>query len=447
MHASYVPLDSGLTPLLLHQVRGNPSLLGTAADALKSGASELEILTVLRRHWSGDLARAALTIVKTSQRALQGKFNDLQSRLPVFYAVPEALEQATSLPAALHKAAIMAAAVAPGTHAVDVGCGIGGDSIAMARHFPLLAMELSPLRALMAHWNLQALSLPHLVVQCDIAQRPVHLSSATVLHADPARRSGGRRTADQYYPDLKLLERIARPCALAALKLSPAVDFSALPPEPLELLSVDGQVVEATLWLGQNRDALQIGSRTATLIEGGRKWRMTGTPQPAIPTLATPAQFIFEAAGALTRSGLAWNLQAALQLQPITADGCYATGPAVMAHPALRVFEVLSVAPFDLTRLRRAVASLPEDSSGSVPQLEIKTRGGLGINTDSLQKKFAPYARRSVVVMIYRGRTGVMAAITRRVPVDQWNLMGAHLRPGVVDATAEWGVVSSAEQF
>jgi hypothetical protein len=447
MHASYVPLNSGLTPLLLHEVRGNPSLLNTAAEALKSGASELEILTDLRRRWSSELARAALTIMKMSQRALQGKFHLLQSRLPVFYAVPEALEQATSLPAALHKAAIMAAAVSPGTSAVDIGCGIGGDSIALARHFPLLAMEISPLRALMAHWNLQALSLRHLVVQCDIAQGPAHLSSATVLHADPARRSVGRRTVDQYHPDLQLLERIARSCVLAALKLSPAADFSSLPPGPLELLSVDGQVVEATLWLGQNRDALQLGNRTATLIEGVRKWRMTGTPQPAIPTLATPDQFIFEIAGALTRSGLAWNLLAALQLQPITADGCYATAPTMTAHPALRVFEMLTIVPFDLTRLRRAVASLPEDSSDSTPQLEVKTRGGLGINTDSLQKKLAPYARRSMVLMIYRGCDGVMAAITRRVPVDRWNLMGPHLRSGVLHATAELGVVSAAEQF
>ncbi|MGC8560092.1 MAG: hypothetical protein ACP5O1_05370 [Phycisphaerae bacterium] len=447
MHLSYAPLDSGLTPLLLHEVRGTPSLLDTTAAALKSGASELEILTDLRRRWSGELARAALTIVKVSHRALKGKFNQLQSRLPVLYAVPEALEQATPLPAALHKAAIIAAAITPGAYAVDVGCGIGGDSIALARHFPLLAMEISPVRALLVHWNLQALSLRHLVVQCDVAHRLAHLSSATVLHADPARRNGGRRTPDQYYPDLHLLEQIARPCALAAVKVSPAADFPALPPGPLELLSVDGQVVEATLWLGQNRDALQLGIRTATLIEGRRKWRMTGTPQSAIPTLASADRFIFEIAGALTRSGLAWNLLGALQLQPITADGCYATGPMPVGHPALRVFEVLTVVPFDLTRLRRAVASLPKDSSDGMPQIEVKTRGGLGINTDSLQKKLAPYARQNGVVIIYRGSDGVAAAVTHRVPVDQWNLMASQITPGAMNPSAELGVVSSAEEF
>lgn len=447
MASAYRPEDFGLTPILLREVIRNPPLLEAAAAAIENRLPELQILTQLRRQWSAPAARTALTICQMSRRALTGKFKLLQSHASIFYALPEALEQATPLPAAMHKAAMLAQGADPNTMAVDIGCGIGGDAIALARQFSLMAIELSPTRAWMAHRNLETLSLPHVVVQADIDQHVIRLPRSTAVHADPARRTGGRRGANQYFPSLERLAAITHHCSLAAIKISPAADFAFLPAAPLELIAVDGHVVEGTLWLGHARDALQLGPRTATLINGDLKWRLTGSPGNAERTTGKLGQFLFETAGAVTRAGLAPSLLMAAGLVPVSRDACYATGPRVMVHPALRVFEVLVAEPFDQTRLRRAVASLGSDHQTPKPQLEIKTRGGLAVDTDALQRKLAPYARQNLAVIIYPSDQGVTAAITRRVPMGSWDLDQWTKLISDQAFGAELGVFTRAEKF
>jgi len=448
MASSYQPEDSGLTADLLGAVADSPALLAAVNQAIESRLSDLEILTHLRRQWPAQLARAALVMVQMSHRALAGKFKLLRRRVPFFYAVPEALEQATPLSAALHKAATFARVAPAGALVVDIGCGVGGDAIALARAFPLLAVELSPARSWMAHRNLHMLSLRHLVVQADFNQLAMHLPSSTLLHADPARRTGGKRGSSQYFPGIECIASIAATCSLAAIKVSPAADFAALPAAPLELIAVDDHVVEATLWLGRGRDALRLQDRTATLIGDEFKWRLTGSAASIQTVSDTVGPFVFETAGVVTRAGLAATLLKAVGLSPLSADGCYATGPHVIEHPALRAFEVLNVGTFDMTRLRRILMGLPEDKPAAVrPQLEVKTRGGLGLNTDSLQRKLAPYVKQSAALIIYRSGRGVMALVTRRVDTGRWTCDRWMDINAVRRFTAEMGTMCAPENI
>ena len=75
-------------------------------------------------------AAAALTQAELRTRAV-AKFGDLA---PHMFFTPDALEQATRLRVAEHRAARLAAAQ-PGS-VIDLGCGIGGDLIAFARAGP-----------------------------------------------------------------------------------------------------------------------------------------------------------------------------------------------------------------------------------------------------------------------------------------------------------------------
>jgi hypothetical protein len=234
--------------------------------------------------------------------------------------------------------------------------------------------------------------------------------------------------------------------ALAGIKLSPAADFASLPAAPLELIAVDEQVVEATLWLGRDCDALQLGKRTATLICDDIKWRLTGTPAALAGTTGELDRFIFETAGAVTRAGLAPNFLTAAGLIPVSRDGCYATGPQLIEHPALRAFEVITTGPFDETRLRRTLASLPNDTHlTSKPTLEVKTRGGLGLDTDAWQRRLAPYAKQNLAVIIYPSQQGVVAAITRRVTAGRWNRDRWNNTLSLRPDSPELGLVSPAD--
>lgn len=422
--------------------------MAAAADALSHGLTELQTLTRLRREWPAPMARAAFIILQTSRRALASKFKLLQSRVPLFYAVPEALEQATPLSAALHKAAVLAKAAGPDAMAVDIGCGIGGDAIALAGQFPLLAVDVSPVRSWMTHRNLQALSRRHLVVQADVTQHVWRLPRSVVMHADPARRSSGRRNRQQYFPSIEQVMAAVGNCALAAVKLSPTADFTSLPDAPLEIIAVDEQVIEATLWLGHKRDTLQIGKRTATLICDDLKWRLTGAPATMAGATGKLERFLFETAGAVTRAGLAPNLLEAAGLIPVSRDACYATGSQLIEHPALRAFEVVAAGPFDETRLRRMLVGLPNDTNvTSRPQLEIKTRGGLGLDTDVLHRRLAPYTTQNISVIIYPSQQGVVAAVTRRVTAGRWNRDRWNNTQFLRPHSPELGVISPVEKI
>ena len=97
--------------------------------------------TVRKSERDPERAAAALTQAELRTRAV-AKFGDLA---PLMFFTPDALEQATRLRVAEHRAARLAAARP--TSVVDLGCGIGGDLIAFARAgLTAAGVDLDPVR-------------------------------------------------------------------------------------------------------------------------------------------------------------------------------------------------------------------------------------------------------------------------------------------------------------
>ena len=166
------------------------------AEALSLGRSLRE------EGHSPALVAAALTQQRLRARAA-AKFGPFAQQM-LFTA--DGLEQATRLAVSAHHAARYAAAGV--TKVADLGCGIGGDAVALAGlDLPVLAVDRDEAAAALATINL--MPFPHASVECaDALEINLAERGVDAVFADPARRAQGRRITD--------------PCPLSVSRSPPA---------------------------------------------------------------------------------------------------------------------------------------------------------------------------------------------------------------------------------
>ncbi|RMG40863.1 MAG: class I SAM-dependent methyltransferase, partial [Planctomycetota bacterium] len=119
------------------QLRRTPQLLVelTSTDA-PCAEHELRVQKRLRARYPPDLVRAAVELIQARQRA-RGKF----SRADRMWFDRRGVEQATDELIARRKAERFAAH----PEVVDLCCGVGGDTIALAQRTGVVAVDESPL--------------------------------------------------------------------------------------------------------------------------------------------------------------------------------------------------------------------------------------------------------------------------------------------------------------
>ncbi len=328
----------------------------------------------------GPARASALLETALLRRRAEAKF----SRAGVMLFERVALEQATAEIVARYRASIFQAAGM--THVVELGCGIGGDSLALAGVAQVLAFDRNPVRLAMARHNVAAYDHGASFTgrEADfMAGSPALLAGALVrpaLFFDPSRRDAhGRRLAglDSYLPPVApTLAKWGGVCPHMAVKVSPAVDHGEVPGGmELEFISVGGDVREGVLWTGDLRRG---ASRRATILPGPAQ--LTSHDLPASIPCGPPAAFLYEPDGAVIRAGLVAALAARLEASLIDPTIAYLTAAEAHSGPFARVFAVEDVIPFQLKRLRRYLRER------GVGQVEIKKRGS-ALDVDVLRKR------------------------------------------------------------
>lgn len=321
-----------------------------------SEANTLALLTRLRRDYDSDQARAALTMAQLRRKA-EAKFGADAARM---YFIPDALEQASDPRISRYRAQ-----AAAGLRVVDAGCGIGADSLALARAVAdVLGLDSDPLRIVMARLNASALGLS---ARFEVADIRDGLPPADFAFFDPARRDAdGRRIfrVEDYQPPLSIVRQWDVP--RIAVKLSPGVDLNELRGYngSVEFISVEGDLKEAVLWLGFDRPALQ-----AVLIAGDdvHLW-----PQPKkMPEapIREPQGWLIEPDPALLRAGVVQDVAVAFDGAMLDETIAYFTTATRPDSVWLRGWQILDWMPFHLKRLR---AYLRERNIGRVT---VKKRG------------------------------------------------------------------------
>jgi hypothetical protein len=368
------------------------TLLAELAQHPLTETSLLPELERLRRRFPPPLAAAALELTMLRRRAA-AKFPHAER----LFFVREALEQASSAPVAAHRAARL---LAYDRAVADLGCGIGGDTIACAlAGAQVTAVDRDPLRLAICQANLQALGLEQQVtLLCrDLLVEPP--PSAHLLFCDPGRRRGGERrfSPEAYEPPLShvLGWRLTAPAL--ALKLAPGIDPDLLPADAeLEFVSLNGELKEASLWCGP----LATTSRRATLLRTHLDGQITTDTLVSAAQLVEqvahttpPAAFLYEPDPAVIRAGLVRDLAHMLDAAQLDLQIAYLTAPEPTASPFVRVWPVLTWLPFSLKRLR---AVLRELDAGPIT---VKKRGS-PLDSDQLARQLSRSDGRPLVVVL-----------------------------------------------
>jgi hypothetical protein len=253
---------------------------------------------------------------------------------------------------------------------VDLGCSVGGDTLALAHVAPTIGIDRDPLRLAMARANLEAAGLSNQVyfLQADLTS-PLPLSSIPsplALFFDPSRRTGGRRvySVGAYHPSLSTVAEWLPAFPALGAKISPGVDLDELAgyDAEIEFISLDGELKEAVLWFGP----LKTVHRRATLIPG--PYTLVATPDAHLP-IHEPQAILYEPDPAVLRAGLVATLGDQLNAAQLDPDIAYLTAKQLQPTPFARAWAVEDWFPFQLKRLR---AYLRERNVGT---LTVKKRG------------------------------------------------------------------------
>jgi len=315
------------------------------------------------------------------------------------------LQQASAAPVAQHRAARFA-----GRRALDLTCGIGGDSVALAATVAtLVAIDRDPARLRLARHNLAVQGRAARYLCADLRALPLDPRGYDAAFCDPGRRgpAGQRlfRPADYDPPLDTVLSGYA--ATDLAVKVAPGVDYGALlGPGPgdagrvaeVEIVSLQGEVKEAVLW---TRGLATPGvRRRASLLPAAAT--LTDADAPDRCPVTPPQAYLYEPDGAVIRAGLVRPLAHLLGLAQIDPQLAYLTGPAAVATPFARGFRVDEVHPFNLKALNRRLGAL------QVGTVELKKRG-IALEPEALRPRLRLAGpERRTVIFLRRGATPLM---------------------------------------
>lgn len=344
-------------------------LLAETAVIPITPANHLQTAAHLRRQTPQ--AQAVLETVLLRQLAA-AKF----SRAAEMFFVREALEQASSETVAAYRAQRFAAAGV--NHVADLGCGIGGDSLALAAHAEVTGVDWDPVRVAMAQENVRVYGHgdrfhPLQADLLDLTPLPVD-----ACFFDPARRDGqGKRlfAVEDYRPPLSFVQRWRTWVPETAVKISPGVDYAQLPPDAeVEFISLNGEVKDGVLWFGDLRRGAK---RRATLLPGGHTF--TDADLVEVPITA-PQHYLYEPDKAVIRAHLVEALAGQLGAAKIDPEIAYLTAPECRETPFARCYAVEDVLPFQLKGLRHYLRER------NIGQVTIKKRGS-PLEPDALRRQ------------------------------------------------------------
>ncbi len=352
-------------------------LLAETAETPITDENHLQIASRLRKQIDPQLAAAIVETVWLRQGAT-GKF----SRANQMYFTRSALEQSSSELISTYRAHRFFEA---GHNLIaDLGCGIGGDALALTGTANVLGIDLDWMRLAMARENVHAYGHEgrFLPLQADLnTLLPLEVDA---FFFDPGRRDEhGRRihSVHKYRPPLNLITTWRDQVAHAGVKISPGVDYAQLPDKTqdeadVEFISLSGDVKECVLWYG---DLRRSKGNQATILPEGHILAAEDHPGADVPP-RTPGAYLYEPDGAVIRAHLVQPLARHLGASPIDPTIAYLTADDYLETPFARCYSIEDWLPFQLKRLRRYLRDR------GIGHVTIKKRGS-PLDPATLQKQ------------------------------------------------------------
>jgi len=375
----------------------------TLLDSLapyRAADSVVQAVSALRdRGVSPEMTRVVLRQRRLRAQA-KPKFGDFAARM---FFTENGLQQATRLDVAAHHAArfLTLGDVTVG----DLGCGIGGDSLALAGlGLRVVAIDRDESTAAIATYNLAPFDNAS-VEQGDA--EGVDLSRFGGLWFDPARRSHDKRLSNpaDWSPSLEWVFDVALRIP-SGIKLSPAIDHKLLP-DGVEAQWVEdsGDTVECVVWTGAlaranvARSALVLGTVTAEL---------TASEPDSEVEIGDIGAYVYDPSGAVIRAQLLGTLARRLGAHTIASSIAYLSSDTLVQTPFAQAFRVIDIVPLDI----RAISQYCRNAG--IGTLEIKKRG-VDIDPATFRTKLKLKGSASATLIVTRAGKGRVAIVTERL--------------------------------
>ncbi len=382
------------------------SKAGAALSSLEeedlTETNRINIINRLRRTYSAEQTRAILQLALLRQRAKK-KF---PQALKMFFT-PEALEQASDPVISKYRASFIDNNFPPGP-ILDLGCGIGGDSLALAKKRQVIAIERDPSKLLFAQTNAEVLGVSRNItfVHADWVElmRKGKLPEAAAAFVDPSRRnSRGKRLfgLDKMQPPLQLILELVEICRHVVVKVYPGVRDDELPPRcSVEFISSKGICKEAVLCF--TNPSLSPPRKAA--VHRDNRWyeiNGSGTAVPLGPL--KPGMYLYEPDPALIRAQALYELSTTLKAHLFDPQTAYLVSPSLTLTPLADCFQIIEIHRFKLKKLNECINRL------QFSRIEIKRRNS-AIDPNRLRSKLKPPSRGNdgVIILTRRHNTKLM---------------------------------------
>jgi len=285
-------------------------------------------------------ARALVALIE-GREAASAKFADADS----LFCDRESAEQASSDVVATHTASRFASIA----RVADLGSGMGGDALALARHADVTAVDRDPSRLAMLGANADVRGVAGHVTAIESEIEGWSPGGVDAIWIDPARRDARGRSFDpeRWSPPLSLAIALARSVPAAGIKLAPGIDPADLPLDAsdseLEFISLDGRLVEGVLWLG----ALATSPRRATILSSAtplgtatRVESLDGEPDTGATEIGEPGAFLYDPDPGIGRASLIDVLAARIGGHKLSELVAYLTADEQIESPFVRRFRI-----------------------------------------------------------------------------------------------------------
>ncbi len=374
-------------------------ILAAAAALAPTDATYPACFDRLAKRFPAPLARAALDTILLRRKAA-AKFAGADR----MFFDREALEMASGDVAARHRAERFHG-FGP---VADLGCGIGGDAMALTTAgVDVVCVDHDPVRLRMAEANLQAHGRTARFACDDVLTLP--LADCRSAFADPGRRPGGARVLSLDACEPPVAAIIARfPAGFRlAVKVAPGVARSELArfDADAEFVSVGGELKECVLWFGDFRT----GKPTATILPGPHT--LTGDPGDLYDSGPVEAGgYLYDPDPAVVRADLMLELATRLAARPLEVVYALLTSATFALTPFATAYRIEDVLPLDA----KVVGGwLRQRGVGRVTVL----KRGMDVDVDALARKWRTDSDESRVVVLCRAggrRVAVICTVHHR---------------------------------
>ncbi len=368
---------------------------------------ETQLLRAVRARFAPDRACLVVEQIRLRARAAK-KFRHPDKWIWTSQLLEQATDQCT--------AEFVAGFYPPEAPIIDLCCGAGSDTIALASsNRSVEAVDSCPKAVCIATSNLHAHNLSGTVHLSLAEDFPIPKNAW--VQCDPDRRQSGKRVTqlESICPSQSALEQIMGQSMAGSIKLAPATE----PPEAwrssfgLQWISSERSVRQLRVWWGT--DHFGAGTRSASTRDQNGNWHTVQRTNQADDQSRASAPFtdhcdawIGDYDPAVRTADLTCSLANEVQASIIETDTGYLTAADAQPHPMVTWFRVLNVLAADTKKLRTYLRQ------HSVGVLEIKQRG-TGFDLEKLRREFKLSGNATRTLFYFRAKGAVQAVMAERV--------------------------------